>query len=176
MEKPDDTPAQAETADVKPKMGRMVKTQKQQEEAAEAKASAPKPLPDYPVVATRDAMAALRPSTIKVPIESCEASIYIRTISGREREELMDYAARLQEDDEAVGGEVRATHAVRYLSDADGNRLYTDDQIPEVAALPGTLLEIAYQRGIAHNCLMQVDIDALVGNSDAATSGDSGSD
>ena len=80
MGKPDDTPAQAEAVEVEPKVGRMVRRQDKEQQAAEAKKEPP---PDYPVVATREALLAMpQQSVIRVAIREWKRSVFIRTISG----------------------------------------------------------------------------------------------
>jgi Phage tail assembly chaperone len=71
---------------------------------------------------------------------------------------------------------VRARLVVRCMVDADGRRMYSDDEVAVVGSLSASTVEKLFKAANKLNAITAKDIEELEKNSDAAPSGASSSD
>lgn len=113
---------------------------------------------------------------------------FLRRMSGGDRDEwdLWQIANSYSEEDEKAGKgregltklgtrTVRAKFATLVLSDADGQPLFTADDVPAVAELDGEALSSVWEQGRLFNGIGQQAAEAIRKNSKEAPSGDGGS-
>ena len=87
------------------------------------------------------------------------AEVYIRTITGAERDKLEDLAFKKQFDN------YRARCASCFLSDGEGSPLFTPTDVPKLAKKNAEALDLITDAGIAFNHMRQEDVDRAEGNS-----------
>lgn len=90
----------------------------------------------------------------------------IRVITGTERDKLeaerLHYkiaaGKRLKVTDVTLNHRYyRARHVVCFLGDADGKRLYKDEDVPKVSEWPAFILDEICELGLAHNEMQDLD-------------------
>ncbi|MBP7638094.1 MAG: hypothetical protein KBA18_09495 [Kiritimatiellae bacterium] len=98
-----------------------------------------------------------------VPEWGADGQIGIRTLTGTERNDLMEQAAR---DERANKTDAAARKRLLglCLCDADGKRLFTDDQVGALMQKNGTVLDRLFRAAVKHNCLDAASREALAGN------------
>ena len=87
-----------------------------------------------------------------------EAEVYIRTITGAERDKLEDLAFKKQFDN------YRARCVAFFLSDDEGNPLFTTADVPKIAKKNAEALDLITDAGIKFNHMRQEDVDSAEGN------------
>jgi hypothetical protein len=124
-------------------------------------------------VLTRDDILA-QPDAQHLPREEVvlphwDGKVYVRTLSGLERDDLEQAIA----DHGGIRGmrHVKAFIAARCVVDADGNRLFNDDDAPKLAEKDSRPLQLIMTRASRLNGFTRADIDDLAKNSDGDPSG-----
>ena len=100
--------------------------------------------------------------------------IYVREMSGLDRERFELACYRRSESDELYSG--RALLTIFCACDESGNLLFTEDDLDAISRKPAALLDAIYQAAIELNALGRDRMLALVKNSETATDGGSPTD
>lgn len=107
------------------------------------------------------------------PVHAFGRKCYVRTMTGAERDA---YEAEIVEAAKAGRApNYRGSLAARTLSDAQGNRLFTDDDADALAKLSARDLDRIFDLATELNGLGADAIEELEGNSAPTTGGDSSS-
>lgn len=103
--------------------------------------------------------------------------VYIRTISGTERDQYEQGTMQLRGNTVIPKLErARTKLIVLTACDEDGNRLFTTDDIRDLAKKSARPLERIFDKARDLNGFTNQDLEELVGNSDGSRSGDSSTD
>lgn len=97
---------------------------------------------------------------LKVHVPEWGFDIYVRVLTVGERDQYENmWLAR------GHGGvkDFRSQYLCRVLSDEAGKRIYTDDDVQEVAQLDGSVLARVFDIAASHNKLTEKDIRELAG-------------
>ncbi len=86
------------------------------------------------------------------------AEVYIRTITGAERDKLEDLAYKKQFEN------YRARCVSCFLSDGEGKPLFAATDVPKLAKKNAEALDVITDAGIAFNHMRQEDVDSAEGN------------
>lgn len=109
-----------------------------------------------------------RPEAVYVP--AWDAEVYIRPMSGRDRDEL---EAWQRDNPDGVG--MRAQIVARCLCDADGRPMdWDDDELAQLGERDGTALDQIVGHAARLSSLTKDAVEAIAKNSPAAPSGGSG--
>lgn len=110
---------------------------------------------------------------IEVPIRALGESVYIRAISGAERD---GYEASVNDGVRTNLANYRARLCVLALSDAEGKRICKDSDAPKLGRdMEAQAICEIFDAARKHNGLTEEDVQELAGNSPTEPSGDSGS-
>ena len=114
----------------------------------------------------------------RVDVPAWGGSVYVRTMTGKESDRL--YQSIIDPKTHKVSIELmegyKARQAVVFLSDAQGNRLFTDDEADAVSGKLHLVLETICEAGRRVNKMDEDDVDGLEKNSEPTTSAGGGSD
>lgn len=105
-----------------------------------------------------------------VPVPEWGGSVYVRTMSGTERDDFESAYLKDKTKD------IRARLAVATVCDEQGNALFTPADIPALGKKSSAALTRIFEAAMGLNKLTSADVDALEGNSSAIHSADSPSD
>jgi hypothetical protein len=113
-------------------------------------------------------------SFTKLPIEEVDVpewngKVYIRVMTAGERDAWEGFVKKFQVQD------IRARTAVTCLCDADGKRLFTDDDMPALSNLHSKALDRIFEAAVILNAVGRDDIADLKKNSSTTPSADSSS-
>jgi hypothetical protein len=123
---------------------------------------------------------------VDVPIKEWGGDVRIRELSASERD-MWESEGILTEvgDPDETGAQkvtakfnpkhVRARLVVRCIVDANGKRMFADDEVAAVGSLSASTVEKLFEAAKKINAIDAKDIEELEKNSDAALSGDSSS-
>ena len=114
----------------------------------------------------------IKPTVSKLYIPEMGKNVYVRMLDGRERDayEASIITGKGQNKDVNMRG-ARARLAALCLAYPDGRRMFADDQVKDLNAMPAPVLERIFDRARKFNALTGEDTDAAEGNSDADRSG-----
>ena len=97
------------------------------------------------------------------------SGLYVREMTAAERDEYESFLIERRGPDEKLNiRNVRAKLVVMTLTDADGNRIFTDDDLDAVSAKGAKSIEAIVEKAMELNALRQKDVEALAKNSEAA--------
>jgi len=96
-----------------------------------------------------------------VSIPEWEESVYIRQMNSRERDR---YEGESLEAKGRFWDNLRARLLVVTLSDAEGNRLYQDDELEAVASIPGPVADLLWSAAMSWNKMFKDDVIATEKN------------
>jgi len=97
---------------------------------------------------------------LKVTVENVD--VYIRCISIRERDVWEQTVAHVR--DRTVD-DMRSMYLAFVLCDADGNRLFDDNEIEAVGKLSSSVLGPLFDKALEYNRMSEADIRELAGES-----------
>lgn len=141
---------------------------------------------DKVVILSRDAI--LQADDLErelVPVPEWGGSIYVRALSGAERdafetslvkERTIRRGRRRETTREMDMKNLRARLCALTICDADGKRLFTDDDIADLGNKSAAALQRVFEVAQRLSGLTDDDVDELVGNSDETQGDDSTSD
>lgn len=92
------------------------------------------------------------------------ATVYLRAMNGKQRERFESAFA------EEGRSDVRASLLCHVLSDADGNLLFGENDIPAINELTASALIRLYNMAMATNAISDEQVEELAGNSSATPS------
>lgn len=120
--------------------------------------------------------AADRP-VVKEPVPEWGCDVYLRVWGGREQDEYEAMVLSRRGPDDAIVDPrgLRAWVLVRTLCDADGRRIFTDDEAEVLNEKNARVISRLAERAMAVNGLTDGLVEELEGNSDGGRSGASGS-
>lgn len=103
--------------------------------------------------------------------------VYVQTLNGAQRDawESRCIAARKGDDGPLDTRQLKAQLVVGSLFDADGKRLFNDNDVGMLNDKSGKVIDNLFQVCQKMSSLSDEDVDELAGNSSAAPSGGSGS-
>lgn len=106
-------------------------------------------------------LAASDKKTIDVEVPEWGGTVKLRVMTGTERDRF---------ESEFVGGNksvdmVRAKMVAKCLCDESGERLFTEDEIPELGDRSAAVLDRLFQQCMKLNRFSREDVDNLAGNS-----------
>ncbi len=99
----------------------------------------------------------------KIDLPEWGGTAFVREMSGFERDGWEVYAQR-EIEKKAGRVNMRAKLATLVLCDADGRRLFTDEQANELAKKSSAALDRIYEAAIKVNQLTQSDVKTIEGN------------
>lgn len=110
---------------------------------------------------------------VSVPVPEWGGDIYLRTISGADRDAWeMDCWGR--DNDMMRGRNMRAKLLVRAICDEEGTRIFTDMDAADLGQKNAKVLDRLFDRAAALNGLREEDVKELEKNSEDDPSGASG--
>ena len=122
---------------------------------------------------SKDAILAKKQSkTAKVYVPAWEDFVCLRVMSGAERDA---FESSVYDGSRRNLVNLRGRFAAIVLSNADGERLYSDADASELGQLPATALEVIFDEGRKLNGMSDEDVEDLEGKSESDQSGSSGS-
>lgn len=102
--------------------------------------------------------------TVPVDVPEWGGQVFVRTLSGSERDAL-EYSITRAAESGALGKNARARFAAAFLSDEAGNALFTPEDADALGAKSSAVLERIWKAGQKLNALLDTDVDALAKNS-----------
>lgn len=121
-------------------------------------------------------LAADRRKTKDVPVREWGGDVRLQEMSGDERD-AWEGETFLRNDDGTArfnAKQVRSRLLIRCMVDADGRRLFIDDEVAKLGSLSASTLQRLYNEAMELNKVSADDIEELEGNSGAGPSaGDS---
>lgn len=125
---------------------------------------------------SKDEILAEKPSEMeKVDVPEWGGEVFVRVMSGAERD-AFEAGMIASGNGKANYQNVRARLAVRCICDGEGHRVFMDGDALALGKGSCVPLDKVFAVAQRINHIGDADIEALAGNSDAAPSGDSGSD
>lgn len=111
---------------------------------------------------------------LKINIPEWGGWTYIRTLKGHE---LDSYEASLIGRDGTATemANARARFAARVLGNADGKRIFKDEDASKLGNKPGAILNKIWREGRKHNRMDEEDVEELAKNSEATPEKEPGS-
>lgn len=101
----------------------------------------------------------------EVEVPRWNGSVYVRELTGRERDAFENEILTGDPNDPDVNTEnLRARLLVRTLCDEDGERLFGDDEMDELAGKSGAVLSQLFEEAQDLNGMTADDMEALTGN------------
>lgn len=114
--------------------------------------------------------------TKEVPVPEWGGSVFVRTMTGIERDAMEAEAIVMRGESVEMNREnTRGRLLARAICDAGGNRLFTDADAPALGKKSGAALSRLYDVASKLNRLTAADVDELSKNSDAGQSAGNGS-
>lgn len=89
--------------------------------------------------------------TMTVEVKPWKGQARIRGVSAGEMDHLESLLHAYYKDPLAVTDRVRATACAYFLSDEDGNRMFSNDEIDKLNALPAPGLTVVFNEGMRFN-------------------------
>ena len=121
----------------------------------------------------RDDILAVRDGkTEELDIPEWQTKVWIRTLSGRERDALENLI--YQGNKKGGVPNIRAEFAVRCLCDADGKRLFADPEAKTLGEKSAAALDRIFEAARRFNKFDQKDVEELEKNSESGQSDNSG--
>lgn len=121
----------------------------------------------------RDDILAVRDGkTEELEVPEWGTKVWIRTLSGRERDALENLI--YQGNKKGGAANIRAEFAVRCLSDADGKRLFADPEAKALGEKSAAALDRIFEAARRLNKFDQRDVEELEKNSESGQSDNSG--
>jgi hypothetical protein len=109
-----------------------------------------------------------------VPVPEWGGKVRLLQMGGTERDDWEEHCGRRRnETQRQVFPFARATLVARCLVDAEGNRLYADEEVPLLSAKAGSTLDFLFDECVALNKLGKQAEDDAVKNSETAPCGGS---
>lgn len=106
---------------------------------------------------------------VEVPAWGLSEPIYVREMTGNERDALEAFLASNRGPDEKVNLRgLRGRLAALTLVDKDGNRIFSDDDMEAVGNKGAKSLELIVEKAMELNAIRQKDVEALAKNSATA--------
>jgi hypothetical protein len=100
-----------------------------------------------------------------VLIEGMSAPVYIRTMTGRERDAFEASCFQQKGKTRELNMEnLRAKLLVRSICDADGTRLFTDADVNLLGNMPADVLDVLFAKAQELSGLASKDVEEMVGN------------
>ncbi len=130
---------------------------------------------EAPALGRNDLLSLEDSEVIKVYIDDWDRNVYIRTVSGEERDRFTQETQNRQRTSTDLLN-FRARFAVMVLCDADGKRLFTDQDVQLLGEKSAAALEQIFDAGLTLNKMGNTAVEEMAGNSDSGRNGDSGSD
>lgn len=118
-------------------------------------------------IASKNDILALKGQPVRVKLVEISAlgkSIYVREVSAGERDLLEALTRHAQQRPLAVRGEFRAKYAAHFLSNAEGERLFSDAEVGQLDGLPQKAVDEIFQAGIDFNEFRASDEEELEKN------------
>ena len=111
--------------------------------------------------------------TEKVYVPEWNGHVYVRTMTGLERDDWEKYVTDRIGSDKPIRGHlnIRAKLCSYCLSDKAGARLFNDDQVITLSQKNAKALDIVYEAALKINRLTQSEIEEIEKNSEAEPSG-----
>lgn len=117
-------------------------------------------------------LAAVDRPFVKVAVPEWGGDVYISVMTGMERDV---YESELVDGKRVNYHNIRARMLVRCLTDENGDRLFSDDDIRKLGDKSGAVLDRLWDKARTVNGMSQKDVDELAGNSEGVPSGGSSS-
>lgn len=121
-----------------------------------------------------DILAALDAKVVRLEVPEWKTTVFLRVMSGGER----DAFETVCQPDPKTGRKslinFRARFAAIVLGDEQGNRIFTDADIPALAKKSARALDRILEAGMKHNGFSESDVEELEGKSESGQSVDSG--
>lgn len=103
--------------------------------------------------------------TKMVHIPEWDGNVNLKSLNGYEREELERLITEFKTKGKCSGGQaVRAVSAALSIVDENGNRVFSDDDIPSLAQKSGSALDRILDEVLSHNGMTQRDAEELKKN------------
>lgn len=100
-----------------------------------------------------------RPSVREVKIPEIDETVFIRTMTGSQRDTF-----ETKFTGKTPAGNVRGVVCAWVLSDEDGNRLFTDEDAEAVGDLDVRVLTRVFDAAIEQSALSSDELEAIAGN------------
>jgi len=101
------------------------------------------------------------------PVEAFGETLYVKEMTG---EESSSFEKWLTQNTDRSGTQISCELLARTLCDAEGNRLFSDDDAKALAKLPSPEIRRAYNAAESLNKIDEDDIEAAEGNSEGTES------
>jgi len=106
-----------------------------------------------------------------VPVPEWGDSVRIRTLSGAERDRFEEsFVGKKGGTPETAFRNIRARFVCLIVVDDDGNRIFSDNDAPEIGKKSAAALDRIFSAGQKLNGMSPNDVDEMVKNSAAETS------
>jgi hypothetical protein len=100
-----------------------------------------------------------------VTIEGMTEPVYVRTLTGRERDAFEASCFQQKGKNREINTEnLRAKLLVRSICDADGQRLFTDADVNLLGNMPADVLDTLFAKAQELSGLGTKDVEEMVGN------------
>lgn len=100
-----------------------------------------------------------------VTIEGVKDPVYIRTLTGRERDGFEQSCFTQRGKDRVLSTEnIRAKLLVRSICDEKGVRLFSDNEADSLGGIPADILDVLFTRAQKMSGLAPSDVEELAGN------------
>lgn len=109
--------------------------------------------------------------TTKLKVRPWDGEVLIRGVSAGEMDHIESMLEAYNRDPMSITSGMRATACAYFLADESGNRMFGDDEIDKLDALPASGLTVVFNEGLRFN-KRAASIDELEKNSEP-TPGDS---
>ena len=106
--------------------------------------------------------------TKEIEVAELGGTVFVRAISGKERSALFALNDKMQKDEMTVAEWGAACVAV-FLCDADGGRMFKDDELALVQEIDGSALDVIFRAGMDFNKIGRTSLEDAEKNSDATT-------
>jgi len=128
-------------------------------------------------IGTRDSILAAKDlNPVKVDVPEWNCTLYLRMLTGTERDAFEALFVDIRTGRQrSVPDNVRSRLLVQVVSDAQGNRLFVDNEILALGAKSAAVLDRLFTIACAMNGLSERDVEDLEKNLPSALSGASGS-
>lgn len=112
-----------------------------------------------------------------VEVPEWGVTVYIKEMSGSERDSyqasLIEQGKSFKDGQRLNMTDVTSKLLVRVLCDADGNRIYTNNEFTVLGRQPASVLNRLAEKAREISAMTEKDVDELTGNSESATNDDS---
>lgn len=127
------------------------------QDAEEAPASAP-------VLSREDILSADDRTAERVDVPEWDGAVLVRALSGAERDTFEQTVTDASRSGEMDMRGIRAQLVALAVGDADGNRVFSDDDVEALQAKSAAALDRVFTVAQRLNNMTEEDIDELVGN------------